>query len=257
MKIIAPSIVLLLAGSAPAQTLWQVEGAGAIEEAVHILPSEFAEKQVLKMCEDFLAAHRVYTVLRFFVVTDETDAWDRLQGPRITDIEPEGWLRFYRLEPRDPPATAELLRINDRAAVRFRFRGGRIALKVLGSDDPFQITFKGERVKLLDISLMRENVPGGRIANGVHFYAQTIGAWNIDRARAFNDFLLQTTGLRRLSVSIEDGPWFAGEQSYPIFNRFLPSSDAPSLEELKMETRFYCENQYGGCVQLGPARRPR
>jgi hypothetical protein len=248
----------LITGPGPAsgQRLWRVAGQQTLDAAFQIPPSEFSESNVLARCRAFMDATTGYVLRRYFIVTDREDAIDKLGGPGITDIEFPDWLRDYRAENPAPPATAELIAVRDQAVVRFRFGDGEIRQVVIGSGNPLEIEFRGELVKVLEISpippglVMRRPYPGG-----AHFFVQTSHAWTLTLAEEFSSFLRQRTGITTVAINIEDGWWFAGDPVYPIYNRFLPYMEPPTFEEFKRHTRFYCNDLSADCLQMGPARQ--
>jgi hypothetical protein len=229
-----------------------------LDEAFLIPPAEFAEPRVLELCHAFMVANHGYRVLRYFVVTDSTDA-RRLLGPGVTDIDFPGWLQDYKTEPQNPPPTAELLKVGEKAVVRFRFRDGKIIERVVGTGNPLEIHYQGEAVKVLDIA----PDPPRRIGElpyggGEQFFIQTARPWTFKLAEGFDKFLHAATGLTSIEMTMEDGWWFAGEVSYPIYNRFLAYTQPPTFEQFKRHTRFYCDDLPpvpGRCIQMGPARQ--
>jgi hypothetical protein len=249
-------IVAAGAGIASAQQLWSFHGQRTLDEAFQVPAAEFTEGRVLDLCQAFLAASSGYSVARYFVVTDRADAIENLRGPRVSDIDFPDWRRRYEGASPHPPATAELIKVRDQAVVRLRFDDGEIRQQVIGVGNPLQIDLHGEALRVLEVSpippgvVMRAPYPGG-----AHFYVQTPRPWTLTLAEEFNRFLQARAGLANVAITIEDGWWFAGEPTYPIYNRFLPYMEPPSFEEFKRHTRFYCQDLSGGCIQRGPAKQ--
>lgn len=254
--VLLAAIFIAAPRAANAQQVWRVAGQETLDQATQISLSEFNERRLLDLCKAFIDANPSYKVLRYFVVTDAKDAVERLRGPGVTDIEFPDWLRRYKLESPTPPPTAELIKVRDQAVVRLRFPNGEITQRVIGAGNPLQVSFRGETVKVLGISL----TPPGRVMlkpypGGAHFFVQTSHPWTQMFVEDFEKLLRQKTELANVAISLEDGWWFAGEPTYPIYNRFMPYIDPPDFGEFKRHTRFYCDDLSGSCIQTGPAKQ--
>lgn len=254
-------LILLVAAAAVclpqerAETLWRRLSAGAIEEAVAIPASSFSEANVVRMCRSFLATQHEAKVVRYLLVTDAQEALNHLRGPGLTDMEFPFWRIAYQAQPQRMPATAELVRIRDRAAVRMRFLDGRIVERVLEQGNPFKMEFQGETTRILGVAPSYTNPPRGVSPSTVEFFVQTPRPWTLRTAEGFSRMFRAYTGLRWIVITIEDGWWFAGASNYPIYNRFLPYLEPPTLEEFKQHHRFICVEGDGTCSQTGPARQ--
>ena len=172
----------------------------------------------------------------------------------MTDIDFPYWRSAYLSQTRNPPATAELIRLRDRALVRMRFLDGSIVERILGGGNPLKMNFQGESVTILGLSSTTTITPRGISPGTVEFWVQTARAWNLAKAESFSRMMRQRTGLSRIVVNIEDGWWFVGSTRYPIYNRFLPYWVPPTFEEFKKHHRFFCDDVDGSCMQAGPAR---
>lgn len=241
--------------SAETDVVWQNRSDKTIEEAVKINASDFTEPNVLRLCRSFLAAHADAVMIRFLIVTDAQEALNHLRGPGVTDIDFPSWRQYYLAQSRQPPATAELIRIRARAMVRLRFGDGRLEERILQSGDPLKISFSDEIVYIRGLAATYTNAPQGVSPMTMALFAQTCRPWNLTKAEAFSRMIRQQTGLRWIVVVIEDGWWFAGGSKYPIYNRFMPYIQPPTFDDFKRHYRFFCADGNGRCTQTGPARK--
>lgn len=233
------------------EVLWIKQSATSREHAVLIRAAMFSEKHVVSLCRSYLDLHREAAVIRYLIVTDEREAFQNLRGSGITDIDFSGWRQLYLAQSPRPPATAEMIRIRNRASVRMRFSDGRIAERILEYESPFAITFQSMKVRITGLALNLH----GPSSSTVELFVQSPNAWSKRVAEAFSRMVRQFIGIRRIAITIEDGWWFAGQPNYPIYNRFLPYLEPPTFEEFKRHHRFYCEESDGRCLQMGPAAK--
>ncbi len=251
--LVALAGVILGLADGRAEILWQGHAQRMIDQAVSIPVRTFSEGQVVRLCLSFLNAHRGDVVARYIIATDAQDALSNLRGKGVTDVTYQGWRNWYLQQPEQVPATAELIRVVDRAAVRIRFSDGRIVEHVIQGPSPFRVTFRGEVVRLLAVAPARMYGLRWVSSDPVEFFLQAPRPWNVQTAEAFSRMLREWTGVP-IVANIEDGWWFATETNYPIYNRFLPHLEPPTFEEFKRHTRFHC-TPGGSCLQTGPARR--
>jgi hypothetical protein len=207
------------------------------------------------VCRAFIRAHPQSRLIRYAVFTDLQDGRNYFRGLGVTDWEFPAWRHAYLLANQKLPATAEMIRIGDRASVRIRFQDGRIEEHVLVGGSPFDLNLDGIEARLLAITfhgagLHADDTPD----NIISVYVQAPKPWDRQLAERFSRLLRANVGLPWLELHLEDGWWFAGDPGYPIYNRFLPHLAPPKFAEFRTHTRFFCSSPNGEGLQTGPAK---
>ena len=218
------------------QVVFERSAPAVIEAREQVPPASFTEALVLRLSRRFLAAHRTTPLVRYVVCTEKVDCrTDPLRG-KPTDWDFETWKQAYLREPANPPAAAEMIRIQRRAAVRIRFSDGRIVERVLEGTSPYVVTVRNRRGKLLAVQMIWHADPA---KVETHFFVQTPAAWDKGTAEELQR-RLSGAGLPVVNISINEGWCFVMEDDYPIYNRFLPRLPPPSRAQYRSYAGLYC-----------------
>lgn len=226
----------------------------ALETAVVVPPRTFSRATVIGMCERFLLQHPTSALVRYVVFTDRQDGRGYLGGLHVTDVTFDGWRKAYLSEPTTVPATAELIRVGNCAAVRMRFRDGRVESQVLSACDPFCIRIRDRTAWLRWVSFHRSGAgPAPKPFYSVAMFVDTTSQWHLRDAEKLSEMLRRRAGSPWLEIVVEHGWWFAGMTGYPIYNRFLPRLPPPEVREYRSRgPTYYCDEPSGRCADVGP-----
>jgi hypothetical protein len=229
------------------QVLLQIQGEHMIEVAVLIKPAAFSMGEVRALSQSFLKSHRQQKLVRFVIVTDRDDAFSRFRGLGATDQTFTEWRRMYLSYPMPVPDSAEAVRIDTRESLRVRFRDGRIVNRVLNTGNAFEMPFRDQLVRILDLSLYRDTCPDQGGAT-VHVFLQPTNTWQLATATEFTRFVSSKIRSRCFVLDFGERGWFPGLLDYPIYNRFLPYLKPPTLDEYRSHQRLSCNGLDGKCL---------
>jgi hypothetical protein len=222
---------------------------------------EFSEKHVRKIALEFVAAHRTYGLLRLGIATSAEDAQIAFMGSGGGDRVFEPMQKVYSSQnpPRGP--VAEMLKMGDRASIRFRWPDGRISETVLQRGSAFSFRFRSETVSILGIALkivgmipIEGPIAESKDPEPLHssiVYVATKRRLSLHEAATISREIRNAVRTPWVDVQVDQiGLWFE-DGHYVIRNWFVPDRRIPTAREYHRRIRLYCFAYSHECTEFG------
>jgi hypothetical protein len=157
--------------------------------------------------------------------------------PKATDAAYsfENWRRIYDLA--TPNEIAEMIRINDDAALIVRDRTGRLTERILTGRNPLRVAGAGQDFQIVDIILSRAIAYGADI----RFFLRTAGPLRVEAGEELLQMLQSSVPNSRVSASVQNNAWFVDDGDYPFLNPFVEREAEPTKEEYLQTKTLDCE----------------
>jgi hypothetical protein len=170
----------------------------------------------------------------------------------VNDASYALWETLYSDYKDNIPPVAELLKMGRNAAMRLRDQEGRVWLKVLEGESPYDLHFCGRSFALAHLSI-NTGIATNRSPD-LHFFLTTDQAIDERIARCARGELQRLVSVPTVDVSIRNDAWFLLDPDYPVVLPFLKENRPPTKEEYEAAQEWSC-GQYEGQVFCSQSRR--
>jgi hypothetical protein len=216
------TLIFLVAASLRADsTLWDSSRDGVREVTLTLSEGAFTEEHLDELARMELAR----TPRASFIKLTMVGAKGGLPGPRGASYGFADWLRLY--DPSRPNEIAEMIANGDDAVLRVRDLSGKLTERVLSGKNPLSVTVGGENFQIVYLSIGVAVAYGGE----VRVFFRTASTLRTQAGEALMRALQPSFPSFRISVLVQNDPWFVREGDYPIVNPFVENKKPPTPEE--------------------------
>jgi hypothetical protein len=152
------------------------------------------------------------------------------------------WKLHFKDYAQGIPPFAELLLLDNNAAMRIRDSQGRVSLKVLRGQNPYLVRAGNKEFMLLHLFISESrNLDRGGYAVYLRFYLVTHDHFDEATARAVLQALRESApSIEDIAVAIRNDPWFVLDSDFPVVSPFLTEINPPSKEQFEKAPQWTC-----------------
>jgi hypothetical protein len=178
---------------------------------------------------------------KLILATTETDLLS-MRVQKATHTSYQSWYPEFVDQRALVGPAAELITVAGRATLRIQDRSRSVSSIVLGSGDALRFVADGQTFNLLDFSgrklaPVEKVAPEGEI---FEFYFYSASAFTKDSAKTLTKKIMSELGLTGVTVAVRSDAWFIEDPTFPIYYRFSPGGDPPTVEAYRSGRQVAC-----------------
>lgn len=163
-----------------------------------------------------------------------------------SDVNYDVWKNLYQEYRQKVPPSAELLMINENAAMRIRSRDGKVTTTVLRGTNPFILQIPGAEFHLVYLVGRYETSWKGlkskslEKTQAVRYYLVSSQSIDLGLAKSITEQLRKQTGFGDVYVDVRPDPWFITDSDYPVVPPYVERSVPPTETQFRETPTVSC-----------------
>lgn len=239
------AVFLMWQSQAWAKPVKTLRGNNAVMVAETVPSGSCTLSSVKRLATQYLNENSGAEVLWVGIFTDKDVASDVAMGKGRSETTFQQWRNLYteRNASTRGQVCAELVRIGNRASLRFLGKSGKTVDVPITTPGAFHWEVDGHSLELVHVGFAE--VYSGKPQLQTHLYFKSKQKVDLKLGRQLTRRLSATLKGVVLVAHVREDDWFLSSSVYPWVNPFVPDSALPTWEAYKAGAELYCETATG------------